>query len=451
MESKGFLNKISGLFSQYKGLSKTAYVLFFARLVTSMGAFIFPMLTLILTVKLGYSALYAGSLMAIVAILMLVGNIIGGKLADKFNRKKIIITLDVISVLFFYACAIFQPNEIMIYFLIASGFFATMEGPSFDALLADSTLPAERERVFSLAYIGFNLGFTFGAAMAGLLFTNLLSLAFVLDGTTTIISTFMIILMVKEYRQEDIKEEDKNEYENHIDESESIFKVLWKRKSLIYFISITILGAFMYQQWNFSLPLYMNHIFGKADGPKFYGFVASINGAVVIVFTPIITYLLRKKYELQKMALAAFLMGISFLVIFRGSYLYLFFIFIIIFTLAEVTSTVGQAPYMSRRVPGSHRGRLSSIGFIGYFIGGNVSTVICGWLIDSYGFDYVIALLILLGVIESFLLYLNYKYDKKIFPNLYITPPSLMKTSIMREKEAQVEQNLGETDYDLES
>ena len=42
-----------------------------------------------------------------------------------------------------------------------------MEGPAFKALIAESTLPAEREKVFSLAYLGFNLGFAFGAAMVG--------------------------------------------------------------------------------------------------------------------------------------------------------------------------------------------------------------------------------------------------------------------------------------------
>ena len=97
METQSLRQKIASIFNQYRGLSKSAYVLFFARLVTSMGAFIFPMLTLILTVKLGYTMLHAGSLMAIVSILMLVANLIGGKIADKFNRKKIIIIIKFIK------------------------------------------------------------------------------------------------------------------------------------------------------------------------------------------------------------------------------------------------------------------------------------------------------------------------------------------------------------------
>lgn len=30
---------------------------------------------------------------------------------------------------------------------------------------------------------------------------------------------------------------------------------------------------------------------------------------------------------------------------------------------------------------------------------------------------------------------LNYSFDRSIFPKLYITPPSMTKTSLMKEKE----------------
>jgi len=438
MQPQSFGQKITSLFTQYRGLSRSAYILFFARLVTSMGAFIFPMLTLILTVKLEYTKFHAGLLLAVVSILMLVGNLIGGKIADKFNRKKIIISLDIISVIFFFACAIVQPHELMVYFLVVSGFFATMEGPSFDALIAEATLPAEREKVFSLAYLGFNLGFAFGAAMAGLLFTNHLSLAFILDGATTITSTLMIILMVKVYKLDQIKEEDKNEYEDKMDSERPLRHILKERKSILYFIIISSIGAFIYQQWTFTLPTYVIHIFGDDLGAKYYGFISSVNGLSVIIFTPIMTYVLRKKYELQKMAMGALLMGLSFVVIFNVNALFVFFIFILIFTMAEVINTIGSAPYMTRRVPGSHRGRLSSIGFLGYFVGANISTLVCGLIIDKLGYDYVLGLLVILGIVEAILIFSNYELDKKIFPKLYITPPSMMKTSLMREREEQI-------------
>ena len=41
---------------QYMGMRKELYVLFWGRVVTNMGALIWPMMTLILKNKLGYSA-----------------------------------------------------------------------------------------------------------------------------------------------------------------------------------------------------------------------------------------------------------------------------------------------------------------------------------------------------------------------------------------------------------
>ncbi len=429
-----FFGHIKGLFKQYKGLSKTAYVLFFARTVNSMGALIGPMMTMIFTIKLGLSATYASYFLTGVSVLLLGGNFIGGKLADRFDKKSLIVIFSIISVLFFFACAIFQPHSIIIYLLAISSFFATLQGPAYNALISEATLPSERESVFSLAYLGGNLGFSFGALMAGLLFTNYLSLAFILDGTTTLFSTLLIVIFVKVYRYEDIKEEDRNEYEEHINVQENSFSVLKKRKSITYFVLIGAIGAFIYQQWGFTLPLYMKQVFGNAEGATYYGFVASLNGIVVVVFTAVMTYLLRKKFELEKMALGSLVMGLSFLIIFKASLLFLFFIFIFVFTLAEIINTIGQAPYMSRRVPASHRGRLSAFGFIGGFIGGNLGRLVSAQLIDNYGFDSVMILLIILGIIEAALLYFNLKLDKNIFPKLYITPPSLIQSSMQREK-----------------
>ena len=45
---------------QYKHLGKEIYILFWGRIVTSMGSLIWPLLTLILENKLGYDATLRG-------------------------------------------------------------------------------------------------------------------------------------------------------------------------------------------------------------------------------------------------------------------------------------------------------------------------------------------------------------------------------------------------------
>lgn len=75
------------IFKQYKGLRPELYILFWGRVVTNMGALIWPMLTLILKNKLGYTAGEAANLILLVGIFMLPATLLGGRMADRFNKK----------------------------------------------------------------------------------------------------------------------------------------------------------------------------------------------------------------------------------------------------------------------------------------------------------------------------------------------------------------------------
>ena len=44
------------LISQYRGLRREIYILFFGKMVTSLGSMIWPVMTMILSQKLGFSA-----------------------------------------------------------------------------------------------------------------------------------------------------------------------------------------------------------------------------------------------------------------------------------------------------------------------------------------------------------------------------------------------------------
>ena len=77
---------------QYKNLSKEIYVLFFGRIVTSMGSLIWPIMTLILKNKLGYSATTIATIDMVLAIFQFPIVILGGKLADSVSRKKTVVS-----------------------------------------------------------------------------------------------------------------------------------------------------------------------------------------------------------------------------------------------------------------------------------------------------------------------------------------------------------------------
>ena len=73
-----------------------------------------------------------------------------------------------------------------------------MENPSYDALVADLSSSNDRERAYSLIYLGLNLGLILAPTIGGMLFENYLNLAFVIDGLTTLSSTILIFLFIKD-------------------------------------------------------------------------------------------------------------------------------------------------------------------------------------------------------------------------------------------------------------
>ncbi len=413
------MKKIIEVFSQYRGLSTSAYVLFIGRMITNMGAFIWPLLTLILKDKIGYTPTTISYIFLVVGFLFLPANIIGGKLADRFNRKKLIIIFDCISVFFFMLCAFVEPGTWMVVFFIMAGLFANIEGPAFDALVIDVIKPKDREKVYSLMYLGHNLGYMFGAAIGGLLFANYLSLAFILDGITTISSTVLIIAFVKVIHMNELEDEEQNEYELGMHESEKVSTILKKRPSIIVQLIIFLFGAFVYDQWTFSLPMYMTDLFGQDLGSKYFGFLSSFNAFVVIFFTPIITYAIQRFREIPKIFIGQLCIGLSYLIICNKPTYSIFFVMMFVFTIGEIVNMLGSSPFMSRRVPSTHRGRIHSYANITRFLGAGIGRVVIGWILEATNYSLAFASIASVGVLALALIAYNYYLDRKTFPKLY--------------------------------
>lgn len=75
------------IFSQYKGLGRGNFILFVGKIVTNLGAMIWPMMTLILNRKLGLDATQTALFFIITGFMFLPANIWGGQLADRFSKE----------------------------------------------------------------------------------------------------------------------------------------------------------------------------------------------------------------------------------------------------------------------------------------------------------------------------------------------------------------------------
>lgn len=411
------------IFTQYSGLKREIYILFVGNLVTAMGSFVWPMLTFLLTTKLGFSDGVATMLIATAGLISLPLALLGGKLADRFPRKNIIILFDCLTVSLYALAAILPIGYHTAVIIFFASLFQTVESPAYNALNADYSTTRQREKAFSLSYLGYNMGFVFGASMGGILFQYHTNLAFLLNGLAIFVSTALIFCFVKpENAVSDTggQEECYSEYEKPLPESMSIFAVLRQRKVVLSMLLIGCFASMTNNTVGILLPLQLKEEMGQ-HGAAIYGYLNSLNGFVVILFTPLLTMALKRLTEIPKsiLGLGLFLAGMVFFM--AGRQQWLLFVGMFIYTLGEVVSVLGNNPYTSRRIPASHRGRIGGVTSVMYSVFFTLVEYGISFVLMVAEGNYRLLWLIFIGCgLAAMTLYaLAYPADKRRFPALY--------------------------------
>jgi MFS family permease len=411
--------KFKTFFSTYYGLPKSVYALFIVRIINCFGSFVYPFLTMFLTVKLGYSTEKAGFFVTAVVVAGSLGLLSGGKLADRFGRKKIFIILSIISAIFFIICSFLNKSPAVPWLIIISNLFLGGVLPCINAMLADMADPEKRKAAFSLIYLGTNIGIAVGPIVAGFLFNNYIRLIFLIDAATTLVSLIPVILFIKETIPSKEKEAETNRSEENAEKPEKghVLSILIRRPMLVVFAFISLIYTFVYSQNYFSLPLYLNLHFGER-GPKVYGTLMSTNAIVVILLTIFLINMMKNTKPIINIAFAGVLYGIGFGVIYLVTNEIFLIISTIIWTLGEIIQTINTSVYVADNSPITHRGRFSGIITFITEIGFIASPLIMGYFIKHNGVTKVWPLVFILSIAAALLMYIFYLVESNKKPQL---------------------------------
>jgi len=356
-------------------LPRPIYALFAVKLVNSMGNFVYPFLTMILTLRMGWKADRAGRFMTIMQAAGGIGLLLGGKLGDSIGRRRSILLFQLGAAGLFLACLIIGMQPSLPYLIAAANFLLQAEWPVFNAAVADLSGPSSRKRAFALLYWGNNIGFSIGPLMAGYLFSRNAGLMFAGNAIALFSTSILLFFLVPETRprfpaaadpqisraeQAASEEAGSGEAALH----GSVFSALARRPLIIAFALVVALMNIVYGQGGFGLPLFLDSCFGKA-GPELFGRAMAINGLTVVLFTALVTQLSSKLKPLLGMSLGALLYGAGFgilALIDRGSQsgILLAGLSTVIWTLGEILSATNQNVFVASRAPMTHRSRFNS-------------------------------------------------------------------------------------------
>ena len=402
------------MFNMYRGLRKEIYILCFGRFVTAMGSLIWPMLTLILKSKLGFNAEQVATWFLVFGILQIPFGLTGGKLTDRFNKRNLILFFDLISVVLYVTTAFLPLSTFSLCVYYIGSLFQHMEWPAYDAMIAELTTDREREKAYSLQYLASNLGVVFAPTLGGILFNNYLWLSFLICGLAVFSSTVLIYIFVPKTIE---RSKITNTYEEN--EKGSLWDVIRLRKILLLYTIVCCINHLVYNQFNYLLPIQMDEMFFE-QGAVFFGMLTSINGAVVILFTPLLTHLTLYWDDLKRIIFGTLLqiIGISSYFFYKTE-LPLYMISMVVFTLGEILNTLGSSPYISKRMPASHRGRFTAINNIVSNVSASAANKIIGKVIVMYTFREAWILVFGIGLVLQIMLLFYRKSDKKRFELLY--------------------------------
>jgi MFS family permease len=373
------------MFSLYWGLPKAVYVLFFATIINGVGVFVYPFLVLLLTQYLGYSDTWAGLFLSFTALVYLPSSLLGGKLADRIGRKKVMVVGQLLACSMFAVCGFLGPSKLVPLFIILNLAFDGLTDPARGALLTDVTNSSNRQASFSLTYLGHNLGFAFGPILAGFLFYRAHQWLFFGNAIAAFIATLFVIFNIAESKpsQKEIEESFKSET-NEKSVDGGLLKALFSRPKLLVFAICATFYSFAYAQALFALPLYTTALFGK-NGASLYGRMMAINAVVVVLSNTFLVMILRKRHPLRNVAVAGIFYTIGFTFMGFVTSSAVLYLLAVIYTLGEVMEATNSQYYIANNTPLNHRGRFSAVFPLIIGTGHAVAPMVGGFVSTYFG------------------------------------------------------------------
>ncbi|WP_312695118.1 MFS transporter [Caproiciproducens sp.] len=404
--------KIKDSFSAYNGLPKEIYLLFTARIITSIGSFVLPLLTLILSQKLGMSETETGNFSALLILSQGPCLLLGGKLIDAIGQKKMLVFCQTLGALFYFMCGFTKDHTTLLVFVMIAADLFVAASPAYQTMVARLTVPDNRKASYSLLYLGINIGMAVSPLIGGLLFEKHLPLLFVLDAGTTLLSTGLIALYIrlpKENRRED------TDPAAPAETGRDAFSIVVLKNTpvLLFFLLFLFVFDFTYIQWSFMLPLQFHELYGS-NGARFYSFISIVNPVICTVFTPLLTKLTAKYHPLAVVTTGGICYFASYALFAFAKNIPLFLIAGTLYTFGEILIVINIGAFIAEHSPGAYLGRMNAVRLFLQGTANALGPLVMGRVLPFSGYRFSWLLVAAVALAGSVGMYFLNKEDSKV-------------------------------------
>jgi MFS family permease len=336
----------------YGGLPTAFWWLWLGTLVNRLGGFIAPFLAYYLTGPLHHTAAFAGAIAALLGVGAAVSGIVGGVLTDRVGRKPTLLGSLVANAVTIAALGFARSPWLLAAGSLAVGLASTAYRPAVSAMIADLVPSSDRVRAYALNFWAVNLGFAFSMAAIGLVTTLGYRALFLADAGSTLLCALLIAVMVRDTTPGEA------DLAAAGPKPPGGMGAVLRDRVYVAFVATTLVALFVLSQCNAGLPMAM-----ARDGltAAQVGWIASINGLLIVLLQMPVTRWLKRWPERQVLAVSYTVTGLGFSVLLFGHTLGMFALSVVVWTLGEIGTTPTNQAIVARVAPANLRGRYMGV------------------------------------------------------------------------------------------
>jgi MFS family permease len=398
----------------YNEFPRLFWLVVFTRFIDALGGTIlFPFFSLYVTQKFGVGMTQAGILLGMNSFFALAGSTVGGALADRFGRRRIILFGLVFSALSSLSLGLANSIQMMYPLIILVGLLASVAHPAHEAMLADILPESKRQEGYGILRVVFNYAWIFGTAVGGFIATKSFFALFVIDAVISCIVAAILFRLLPETKPQS-HEERKQE---SLWETLKGYRLVSRDLAFMGYVLAGMLALIVYIQQYGSLAVYLRDVHGIDS--KGYGLILSITGLEVVIFQFWISRMIKHRPPFLMMMVGAGVFAV-------GMFLYGIVSGFILFVIAAMIVCLGEMFYFPTSqvvaagfAPKEMRGRYMAVaGFISS-VPNAIGPGAAGYILDNLNphlLWYIGGFLCLCSALGYFALHLKLGQQERFVP-----------------------------------
>lgn len=341
---------------------------------------------------------------------MLLGNVVGGILFDRFGGRKIVTGAISLLVVLLIIMGLQHNFYLYIGLLFIYGCMTGTFWPSTRAF-AVVLWPEGGRRGMNLLYVGNNLGVAMGAALGGLIASHSFQYAFFGNAFTYVVFLSLFLYTVRGVS--DPRSERKKKEKGHApDSAVKTPGKTWLALGYL-FVGVMIL-VISYVQWTTTIPTYIRSLGVSLSS---YSLLWALNGLVIVAFQPVLSWAIaRYRLSLQAQIVIGALFFVAAMLLISVSSAYAAFCMgMFIITLGEMLVWPGVPAIAAELATEGRQGFFQGIAASGQSVGRMIGPLLGSLLYEKWSAPVMLVCLMALGLV-SVLCFLVYRPRKQRVP-----------------------------------